>query len=95
MSKRPVNDADIILENGKVFIPQPLPERMLDWHHTYLVHLGTKRMCLTISAIMTWLGMNKDVERYCQKCHTCQIAKKKTKKYDKLPAKMAKTISWH
>ena len=94
-TKRPVNDADVILENGKVFIPQSLRERMLDWYHIYLVHPGTKRMKSTIKSTMTWPGLNKDVKRYCRTCHTCQVAKKKIKKYGKLPAKMAETIPWH
>jgi len=94
-TKRPVNDTEVILENGKVFIPQSLRERMLDWYHTYLVHPGHNRMYLTMNATMTWPGMKKAVEQYCRTCHKCQINKKKTKKYGKLPAKLAETIPWH
>ena len=72
-----MNDTEVMLENGKVFIPQSLSEFMLDWYHVYLVHTGHKRMHLTMHATITWQGMKNAVEQHCCTCHECQIAKKR------------------
>ena len=93
-AKRAVNDIEVILENDKIFIPSSLRERILGWYHVYLVHPGSVRMHKTINATMTWPKMKAEIERYCRTCGKCQLAKRKTKKYGKLPAKVAETIPW-
>ena len=52
-TKRAANDNDVILENGKVFMPKPLRHRIVDWCHHWLCHPGANRMHETMSVTMT------------------------------------------
>ena len=94
-TKRAVNDNDVILENGKVFIPTPLRHRIMDWYHHWLCHPGANRMHETMNITMTWPNQKSDIEYWVKTCKRCQLAKKKTKKYGKLPAKQTEVIPWH
>ena len=94
-TKRAVNDNDVILEDGKVFIPKPLRHRIMDWYHHWLCHPGANRMHKTMNITMTWPNQKSDIEYWVKTCKRCQLAKKKTKKYGKLPAKKTEVIPWH
>ena len=39
--------------------------------------------------------MQSQIEMYCKTCHQCQVAKKKIKKYRKVPPKLAEIKPWH
>ena len=42
---------------------------------------------------MYWNGLAKDAKQHCKNCKACQLAKP-TKKYGKLPAKVAESLPW-
>jgi hypothetical protein len=44
------------------YIPQSLRQRVLFWHHEYLLHPGQTRTEKTIRNTMTWPGLTQDVE---------------------------------
>ena len=94
-AKRAANDKDVILENGKVFIPLPFHQRALNWHHHWLIHPGSFRMHKTINLTATWPNLKSEVENWCKTCKRCQLSKKKTVRYSELPAKVAEAIPWH
>jgi hypothetical protein len=48
----------------------------------------------TIRQHLYWPDMQKDVRQYIKTCDTCQLNKKKNKKYGHLPAKEAETVPW-
>ena len=52
-------------------------------------------MYKAINLTATWPNLKSQVENWCKTCKRCQLAKKKTKKYGKLPAKVAEVIPWH
>ena len=78
----------------RIYIPEVLRERIMEWYHIQLVHPGSTRMISTIQASMYWHGMKKDVEQYVKTCDVCQRCKKQKKKYGHLPPKKAETIPW-
>jgi len=59
------------------------------------VHLSSVRIHKTINLTMTWPKIKSDVERWSKIGKTCQLAKKKVKKYGKLPAKNAEVSPWN
>ena len=94
-TKQAINDHDVILENGKVFVPKSMRQRMITWYHHWLIHPGSERMMKTINLTMTWPKMEANIKKFCKTCEKCQLAKKKVRKYGKLPAKTAERIPWH
>ena len=48
----------------------------------------------TIRQHFTWKNLKGDVYRACKSCKTCQLTKRKSVKYGKLPAKMAEADPW-
>ena len=52
-TKYPANDKKVILENSKVFVPQNLHLRIIEWYYHWLCHLGPLRMYKTTNAILT------------------------------------------
>jgi Integrase zinc binding domain len=66
----------------------------VQWYHTQLCHPGEKRTEQTIRQHFTWKNLREHVKEVCQKCHTCQVAKRTTKKYSLLPEKEAEVEPW-
>jgi hypothetical protein len=75
----------ILCFKDKIYIPQPLRQRVLFWYHAYLLQ--------TIRNAMTWPGL-MHVERFCFTCPICQFTKKERKKYGLLPPKLAESDPW-
>ena len=93
-SLKKIEGQELITYKGKIYIPETLRERVMDWYHTYLVHPGTTRMVSTMQSILYWHGIWKDVEDHVSSCDICQRCKKQKNKYGKLPAKQAETTPW-
>jgi hypothetical protein len=85
---------EVIETNGKIVVPIGLRKRFLNWYHDTLMHPGITRMTKTIRMHYTWPKLDSDVERFCKRCHTCQLTKKTKKKYGHLPPKEAEVIPW-
>ena len=85
----------LILDRGKIVIPNTLVPRVLDWYHQILVHPGETRMEKSIRSLYYWKTLRTDVHNHCKTCKTCQLFKTTTKKkYGLLPAKVAEVIRW-
>lgn len=93
-SSHNVENVELIHYNGKIYIPEPLRERIIDWYHQFLVHPGRTRMEATIRHNFTWPGLTREVEEFCKTCPSCQMFKKQRKKYGHLPSKLAETKPW-
>ena len=70
----------LLHKNNKIIVPPTLQERVIEWYHTILVHLGEKRMEESIRSIYTWTGLQNDVINYCKLCDICQRCKRTRKK---------------
>ena len=72
--------------DGKVWVPQLLQQRIIDWYHNNLQHAGVTRMIATIGQIFVWPGLRPMVEKHVATCDSCQRNKQSNKKqYGKLP----------
>ena len=77
----------LITYKGKIYIPEPLRGRLLNWYHEYLCHPGGDRLYKTLSQICYWKGMSNQATRFCRRCPICQRAKRRRTRYGHLPAK--------
>jgi len=60
------------------------------------MHPGETRLEFTTKQLCTWLGLCKTCTDVCQKCELYKVAKRKSKKCGKLPAKPSpEIIPWH
>ena len=48
---------------------------LIDHAHSLLVHLGARKTLQYLRENCWWKTMAKDVKKYCQSCHKCQISK--------------------
>lgn len=84
----------IVTNDDKIVIPKRLQKRVVTWYHETLCHPGETRTEQTIRLNFYWKSLRKDVEDICKKCHTCQVHKRKKKKYGHLPEKEAEAEPW-
>ena len=89
-----INDVEVICINNKIYIPEPLRLKILNWYHHFLNHPGATRLENTIKQTMMWPGLSNHCKVHCKKCKNCQLNKKKRDKYGHLPAKEAETTPW-
>ena len=86
---------EIIMFNKKLFVPNKLREKMINWYHHYLIHPGAARLAKTIQQSCDWPGLVTQTKRMVDKCVICKKFKKTNKpKYGKLPIKEVETIPW-
>ena len=93
-SKLNVEQKQVIAYKNRIYIPNELRSKVLDWYHHYLCHPGKTRMYKTIASTMYWENMEKDIAAFTKACPTCQRFKKKRKKYGKLPPKEVSMVPW-
>ena len=92
--KLEVEGETLVHYRNRIYIPEQLRSRTMNWYHEYLVHPGKVRMLETMANIMYWPKMAEHVDRFVKSCHKCQIAKKNRKKYGHLPPKVAEVEPW-
>ena len=89
-----IEGTNVITKNGKIVIPIPLQERLVEAYHELLQHPGETRMEATIRHVFDWKGLRETVHQFCKTCHICQLTKKQRKKYGYVPAREADIIPW-
>jgi Integrase zinc binding domain len=75
-SMQHIEGYDLLCFKDKIYIPQPLRQRVLSWYNEYLLHPGQNCTEQTIRNTMTWPGLTQDLERFCSTCPVCQLTKK-------------------
>ena len=85
---------NLVTWKEKIVIPSSLENRVAKWYHTYLLHPGINRTESTIQQHLYWPNMRAKIREHCDKCPTCQLNKKSTKKYGLLPEKEAESDPW-
>ena len=89
-----VEDTKVLCRENKLVIPKTLQHRAVQWYHHYLQHPGHTRLEETLRATMHWKGMRNTVRAYVKKCKSCQVNKRRSQKYGKLPTKIVITKPW-
>ena len=74
-----LNCDKIIYYYGKIYVPQSIFRRVLDWYHFYLSHPGGSRLAKTILEVCYWKGLVTQAEMFANTCNDCQqFTKRKT-----------------
>ena len=87
-------DTEVVCNDGKIVIPKSLQKRAVMWYHHYLQHPGHTRLEETLKAAMYWKSMRSTVRSYVKKCRSCQINKRRARKFGKLPTKLVTQKPW-
>ena len=86
-SKQALNDVKIIFYDSKIYVPQNLCRRVLDWYHFHLNHPGDSRLAKTIREVCYWKCLVVQSGLYAKLCNICQHFKKRKTIYGYLPPK--------
>ena len=82
----------LITCEDKIFIPSIVQIYILNWYHTYILHIGMDITEAMIFQYFYWPGIRKAIQKEVTNCDTCQHTKRSNIKYGKLPAKEAEEI---
>jgi transposase InsO family protein len=77
-----------------MIISEGLQQRFSRLYHENLKHSGVKGILQTIQQFMFWPKMQSSIEKYLNQCPACQMFKRSTKKYGRLPTKILLTVPW-
>ena len=77
----------MICYDRKIYIPQTLRRRVLDWYQLYLNHPYDSRLYKTIREVCYWKGVVIQAELYSKPCSICQQFKNRKTVYGRLPHK--------
>ena len=83
------NTIELVTYEGRILIPHKIKKYVVKWYHTYLLHPGLDRTEAKIRQHLYWTGIKESVQKEVTKCAICQRTKRSTKKYGKIPAKLA------
>ena len=72
---RRVKSPTMVEEQYLIIVPQSLKKEFLAIAHDRSGHQGVSHTLSSLSKIAYWVGMSKDVTRYCNHCTTCQTTK--------------------
>jgi len=78
----------------RMIVPEGLQRKTIAWYHHYLQHPGRDKLEKTLSAVMYWKGMSRDIEKFTKHCKRCQLGKRRKRKYAQLPPKTAVITPW-
>ena len=84
----------MVCHNNLIHIPEKLQQRVIQWYHATLCHVGMTQLEETICQHLTWPGLREDVRKHIEKCAACQRYKKQKKKYGHLEPKEAEVEPW-
>ena len=97
--KQVLNDVELIFYKSKIYVPQCLHRRTLDWYHFYLNHPGGgDQLTKTLTEVCYWKGLaNQGKQHHAKQCKKYQTFKKWcSKRYGKLPPKDTGQLTpWH
>jgi len=94
-SLKEVEGHTLVHYRGHIFIPESLQTEVVKWYHIMLRHPGVTRLKATLRQLYWWPTLHRDVKAFCKNCRVCQKCKKSSKKYGKLPAKVAEQNIWN
>ena len=90
-----LDDIEIICYYSKIYMPQSLCRRVLDWYHFYLNHPGGSKLSKKIREICYWKGLVAQAELFAKTFNICQQSKKRKTVYGHLlPKNISELKLW-
>ena len=82
-----LDNVKIICYDSKIYVPQSLCRRVLDWYHFYINHPGGSRLAKIIREVCYWKSLVNQAELFAKMCKIRQQFKKRKTIYRYLPPK--------
>ncbi len=89
-----IENTTCVCKDGRLVIPKLLQLHAVRWHHHYLQHPGHTRLKEMTNAAMYWKGMRTTIRSLTKSCKSCQVNKRRSRKYGHLLPKTVYTIPW-
>jgi hypothetical protein len=89
-----IENESCISNKGRLVIPKPLQRHATLWYHHYLQHPGHTHLKETMKSAIYWKGMRITVRSITKSCKSCQMNRKRTRKYRHLPSKIVISTPW-
>ena len=90
-----IDNVELVTYEDKIYVPQSLRRRTLEWYHHFLNHPGGDRLYHTLNTVCYWKGMSTQAAAFCKRCDECQRHKPRKRKYGKLPARsVGELVPW-
>ncbi len=89
-----IENRTCVCKDGWLVIPKPLQVHANKWYHQYLQHPGHTCLEEMINAAMYWKGMRTTIRSWTKSCRSCQINKRRSRRYGNLPHKTVITNPW-
>jgi hypothetical protein len=80
-----VENTACVRKYGWLVVPKPLQVHAVKWYHHYLQHPGHTHLEEMINAAIYWKGMRTAIRSLTKSCRSCQINKRRSRKYGHLP----------
>ena len=91
-----LDNVEIITYEDRIYVPQKLQKRTLEWYHHFLNHPGGDRLYKTLNRVCYWKGMASQATSFCRRCPECQKHKPRKRKYGHLPPRnVGPLIPWN
>ncbi len=94
MSFQLIENTKVLCKDDKLIIPASLQHRAVSWYHHYLQHPGHSRLEETMRSVMYWKGMRRIIQSYVKSCRSCQVNRRHSQKYERVPPKLVITTPW-
>ena len=82
-----LDDFNIICYDRKIYVPQSIRRRVLDWYNLYLNRPDDIRIAKTILEVCYWIGLFTQAEMFAKTCNIFQHLKNRKTLYGHLPPK--------
>lgn len=79
-----LDNIEIVTYEDKIYVPQKLRKKTMEWYHHFLNHPGSDRLYKTLQKICYWKGMASQCTSLCKTCKECQRHKPRQRKYGHL-----------
>ena len=89
-----IENESCICHKGWLILPKPLQSCAVMWYHHYLQHPGHTCLEETMKAVIYWKGIRSTIRSKTKSCKTCQVNKKRIRKYGHLPSKIMISTPW-
>ena len=87
ITRTPFGTTQIFCDDKKRFlIPKSLQLNLIEYHHDMLIHPGITKQNNTMTSIVFWPNMLKDITTYIKNCELCSLSKRNRRSYGHLPA---------
>jgi hypothetical protein len=89
-----IENMTCVCKDGRLVIPKLLQVHAVKWYHHYLQHPGHTCLKETMNTAMYWKGMCTTIRSLTKSCRSCQMNRRRSRRYGHLPPRTVITNPW-